>query len=137
MTDEEKNALIAEKLFDFKWWRSSSSGNRGLFAPDKMPEWFKERADMTEELCHQWNWQVPKFCTNYQAIEDARIKIVEKGLQSQMLEKLMVKLPFSDDFHRAFEIETYRMDLPDLFIVLSATPQQQADAIVEVLLEIK
>lgn len=63
MSDQELNIWLAENLFDFEWWKSSSTGRRGLFPPYYHPEWFKERADMTEGLCADHPSHVPDYCS--------------------------------------------------------------------------
>lgn len=69
------DALIAEKVMGYQWWRSSSSGNRSLFAKGKQPEWFKKLADGTEPLVTDWKMvRLPAFSTS---IADAH-SIVDK-----------------------------------------------------------
>lgn len=61
LTDGELNYKIAEQVFGFEWWRSSKTNKRGLFPPDYRPEWFKEKADLTEPLCFDYAAYVPNY----------------------------------------------------------------------------
>jgi hypothetical protein len=64
----ELDALVAEKVMGWTWWRSSATGRRGIFAPGVIPrgayEWFKELADGTEELCRDWGAYLPAYSTD-------------------------------------------------------------------------
>lgn len=62
------DVIIAEKIFNWEWWKSSATGRRSLFAPGRIPrcpdEWFKERATGFEGLVGDWDRvKIPKFST--------------------------------------------------------------------------
>ncbi len=50
----ELDALVAEKVFAWEWWRSKASGRRCLFPPGSHPEWFTRRATGDERLVVDW-----------------------------------------------------------------------------------
>lgn len=61
----EMDALVAERVMGWLWWKSSSSGKRCLFAPGKHPEWFEERATGDEPLVGDWgSTGIPKYSTD-------------------------------------------------------------------------
>lgn len=71
---------IAVELFGAEWWRSASSGNRGLFLPGTVPSWFHERADGQEGLCAFAAINCPYYSTNRTAWLDVVKKLEEMGL---------------------------------------------------------
>lgn len=61
------DAIVAERVMGFRWYVSSSSGNRGIFEPDRRPSWFTKPANGDEPLATDHDWQVPKYSTDVAA----------------------------------------------------------------------
>jgi hypothetical protein len=51
---EPLNVRVAVAL-GWEWWKSSVTGRRCLYPPERHPEWMTERADGTEPLVSDWN----------------------------------------------------------------------------------
>ena len=95
MSDEieagrELDALIAEHVMGWEWWRSSVSGRRSLFAPGAIPrgedEWFCERADGSERLVFDWKTvRIPPYSTEIGAAWAVAEKLKALGRDSVML----------------------------------------------------
>ena len=73
----ELDALVAERLFNARWWKSNATGKRALFMPDrKHGDWFTSFAAGTESLCRDWEYPVPPCSTDiaaaWQVVEGLR-----------------------------------------------------------------
>jgi hypothetical protein len=85
----ELDVLVAEKIFLWEWWRSSSTGRRCLFAPGAIPrcsgEWFLERADGSEALVGDWDcWSGPHYSTAIGAAWEVVKHLIERGYSFDM-----------------------------------------------------
>ena len=72
----ELDALVAERVMDWRWLVSQVSGRRALFPPDHAPEWFGRVADGSEPLTDQWDTRLPHYSTDiaaaWQVVEKMR-----------------------------------------------------------------
>lgn len=88
MADVQKQNRVLEFYFDWKWWKSSVTGKRCIYAPDRQPEWFQELADGTEPLV--WDFENIKR-PNFLLDADYAINLLEI-----IREKLDTKVVISD-----------------------------------------
>lgn len=116
----ELDAWIAEHLFSYEWRRSEATGRRGLFPPDYHPEWFKERADMTEGLCYDHPSHVPPYSSSISSAMEMEEKILEMGLQREYAKSLINVV--ADECLHTPELN-YNFDL------IHATPLQRCLAV--------
>ena len=89
--DRTLDATIAETIFHWEWWRSSSTNRRCLFAPGTIPrssdEWFLERATGDEGLVFDWPpRELPFYSTDISAAFSIIDKLIESGIHSLTLD---------------------------------------------------
>lgn len=57
----ELDALIAEKVFGWRWLVSEGSGKRGIFSEQNNPGWFSREASGHERLAYEWDCKLPYY----------------------------------------------------------------------------
>lgn len=75
------DALVAEHVLGWRWWRSAKTGRRCIYAPGKNPSWMQTPADGTEPLVWEWDTVVqflPDFSTDIAAAWDV-LRIASKS----------------------------------------------------------
>lgn len=76
LTDRSLDLAVAEHIFGWQWRRSSNSGRRSLFPPDKWPEWFTEPADGSEPLV--FDFDETKSAPDYSTTGDGMLLVIER-----------------------------------------------------------
>jgi ABA sandwich protein len=61
------DALVAERIFGWRWMRSSVSGRQAIFPMDQHPEWFTAPASRVEGLANDWDCRLPHYSTDMAA----------------------------------------------------------------------
>lgn len=67
LTGRELDAIIFEKVYGARWYRSSATGRRALFT--EPPIWFRELAKGDEELATDWDVATPRYSTDIRIAE--------------------------------------------------------------------
>jgi len=80
LSNLQLNCWLAEHLFKFEWWRSSLSGNRALLPPNNIPDWFHEKADMSEDTCYDHPSHVPNYCESEKDVWLVINELARKGI---------------------------------------------------------
>ena len=131
LSGTELNCWIAEKIFGFEWRRSSKTGNRGLFPPDRVPSWFYERADGTENVCFDHPSHVPFYTENltlaHSVLEEIR-KLILKTNYCFRYERFaqFLKAALLSSGHTGF---SQTLDSAEVFLLYFASPRQICEAV--------
>lgn len=88
----ETDALIAEHVMGFQWWRSNFSGLRALFLEASKPDWFTELASGAEGLARDWDCGIPKYSTDLNACHEMEAEIERRGRGLYYYGRLMAVL---------------------------------------------
>jgi hypothetical protein len=83
----EMDAAVAEIVMGWKWWRSSATGRRCMYAPGKNGNWMQTPADGTEPLVNDWSTNpsnIPYYSRSLAAVWEVVAHIVHSpGLNDQ------------------------------------------------------
>jgi len=130
LSKREINHRIAERLFGWKWWRSSSNGKRVLMEPDVDFSHSGTLADMTEEIWDSRNPFLPEYSSDISAAYAMEEKIKEMGLEKQYAAALLVELGITNSAYTGSP--TAIMEIEEVFAIAHASAEDRCLAAVRV-----